>query len=217
RRPSARLRTVITRSPSCSKRGSESSTEAKDTGLTRAAYSLAPRTPLCVPFLDACPARGRAARRRPRFSRAKSRHALRNGACYREEVAMASEDITIEILKNIRDEARETKREFQEKFAAMDQRFDAMDQRFDAMDQRFDAMDQRFDVLEERVDLTSQRLDITNQRLGVVESTLLTLARRQRSMNKLLKATAEVAGVAAAGVSRPDTRPTDLEAAVDRL
>ena len=123
---------------------------------------------------------------------------------------MASEDITIEILKNIRDEARETKREFQEQFAAMDQQFAAMGQ-------RFDAMDQRFDTLEERVDLTSQRLDITNDRLGVVESTLLTLARRQRSMNKLLKVTAEAAATAVAGVSRLDVRVTDLEARVGRL
>ena len=54
---------------------------------------------------------------------------------------MASDDITIEILKTIRDEARETKSEFH-------QRFDAMDRRFDVMGQRFDAMDRRFDVLE---------------------------------------------------------------------
>ena len=39
RRPSARLRDVIMRRPSRSKRGSEISTEAKDTGLTRAAYT----------------------------------------------------------------------------------------------------------------------------------------------------------------------------------
>ena len=33
---------------------------------------------------------------------------------------MAGDDITIEILKSIRDEARETKREFQEQFVAID-------------------------------------------------------------------------------------------------
>jgi chromosome segregation ATPase len=99
----------------------------------------------------------------------------------------------------------------------MEERFDAMDRRFDAVDQRFDAVDQRFDTLEECVDLTRQRLDIANDRLGVVESTLLTLARRQRSMNKLLKATADLAGAAAAGGSRLDVRVTDLEARVGRL
>ena len=37
---------------------------------------------------------------------------------------MAGDDITIEILKSIRDEARETKSEFRQRFDAMDQRFD---------------------------------------------------------------------------------------------
>ena len=114
---------------------------------------------------------------------------------------MASDDITIEILKSLRTEMRE-------RFDGVDRRFDAMDQRFDAMDQRFDAVDQRFDTLDERVDLTSQRLDITNERLGVVESTLLTLARRQRITTKYLKAIAE---------ARLDQRVTDLEARVGRL
>jgi len=118
---------------------------------------------------------------------------------------MTSEDITIEILKSIRDEARETKKAFEALFDAMDRRFDAMDGRFDSMDGRFDAMDRRFDTLEERVDLTSQRLDITNERLGVVESTLLTLARRQRATIKYLQG------------ARLDGRVTDLEARVGRL
>jgi len=109
---------------------------------------------------------------------------------------MPGDDITIEILKTIRDEARETRRAFTE---------------------RFDAVDQRFDVLEERVHLTSQRLDITNERLGLVESTLLTLARRQRSMGKVLKASMDAAGAAVAGVSRLDTRVTNLEERVGRL
>jgi chromosome segregation ATPase len=115
---------------------------------------------------------------------------------------MAENDITIEILKTIREEARETKR-------ALEERFDGMDQRFDGMEQRFDGMDQRFDVVEERLALTNQRLDITNERLGVVESTLLTLARRQRSMAKVLKATA-------AQGAPLDGRVTSLEARVGR-
>src|SRR3982751_868270 len=55
RRPRARLATVIIRRPSRSKRGSEISTEAKDTGVTRAAYT----------------ARGRSADTRPRFAPAR--------------------------------------------------------------------------------------------------------------------------------------------------
>jgi hypothetical protein len=93
------------------------------------------------------------------------------------EAAMAGEDITIEIIKAIRDEARQTRAEMREMKVEMDQRFDAVDQ-------RFDGVDQRFDVIEERLALTNQRLDITNERLGVVESTMLTLARRQRTSIK---------------------------------
>jgi hypothetical protein len=106
---------------------------------------------------------------------------------------MAGDDITIEILKGIREDMRE--------------RFGAMDQRFDAMDRRFDAMDQRLDTMEERTELITQRLDITNERLGVVESTLLTLARRQRLTLRYAKSTAV----------RLDGRVTDLEARVGRL
>src|SRR4029077_7912795 len=65
-------------------------------------------------------------------------------ACYREEAAMTTEDLTIEILKALRKEMRE-------RFDGVDKRFDGVDKRFDAMDQRFDSMDHRFDVLEERI------------------------------------------------------------------
>ena len=109
---------------------------------------------------------------------------------------MANEDITLEIIKAIREDVRQTRKE--------------MEQRFEAMDQRFDGMDQRFDTVEERLALTSQRLDITNERLGVVESTMLTLARRQRTSIKALKATVEQG-------ARLDLRVTDLEARVGRL
>src|SRR6266496_3524486 len=200
RRPRARLATVIIRKPSRSKRGSEISTEAKDTGGTRAAYTARGRS------ADTRPTFGRVAAPPPRDHGRNFGTPLANVACYREEAAMAGDDITIEILKEIRAELRGVN----QRFDGMDKRFDGMDKRFDGMDKRFDGMDQRFDTLEERIDLTSQRLDITNERLGVVESTLLTLARRQRTTIKYLKATAEHG-------SGLDTRVTDLEARVGRL
>ena len=49
---------------------------------------------------------------------------------------MGENDITIEILKTIREEARETKRALEERFKGMDQRFDGMDQRFDGVEER---------------------------------------------------------------------------------
>jgi hypothetical protein len=84
-------------------------------------------------------------------------------ACYREEVAMAGSDMTIEILKGMRKEMRE---------------------RFDSVDKRLNGVEKRLDVLDERLDLTVERLDIMNERLDVVESTLLTLARQQRMFMK---------------------------------
>jgi hypothetical protein len=103
---------------------------------------------------------------------------------------MAGSDLTVEILKGIREEMRDMRKTFE--------------LRFDGIDQRFDRIDQRLDTVAERGEITSQRLDITNERLGVVESTLLTLARRQSATLKYVKATAE-------HVSRLDVRLTDLE------
>ena len=92
---------------------------------------------------------------------------------------MASADITIEILKDIRREVRETKKDVE-------------------------SISKRVDSIDERVKLMDQRLDITNERMGVVESTLLTLARRQRTTIKYVKAVAD-------HVLRLDRRVTNLE------
>lgn len=92
---------------------------------------------------------------------------------------MASSDITIEILKDIRREVRETKKDVE-------------------------SISKRVDSIDERVKLMDQRLDITNERMGVVESTLLTLARRQRTTIKYVKAVAD-------HVLRLDRRVTNLE------
>jgi chromosome segregation ATPase len=121
------------------------------------------------------------------------RHAVRNAACYFEEAPMASSDITIEILKDIRREVRENSK-----------RLDSVDKRLGSMDERLESMDKRLDSINERVEIASQRLDITNERLGVVESTLLTLARRQRITSRHAKAAAEY-------LVRLDSRVTALE------
>ena len=65
---------------------------------------------------------------------------------------MAGSDITVEILKDIRDEIRTLRTD----------------------------TNARFDVLTERVDITNERLGVTNARLGVVETTLLDLSEQQR-------------------------------------
>jgi len=99
---------------------------------------------------------------------------------------MADSDLTIEILKDIRREVLDAKA------------------RFDSIDKRFDSIDKRFDSTDKRLELMDQRIDITNERMGVVESTLLTLARRQRTTIKYVKAVAD-------HVLRLDSRVTTLE------
>lgn len=119
---------------------------------------------------------------------------------------MAGSDITIEILKEIRRDVRDNSKRLE----SMDQRLESMDQRLDSLDQRLDSLDQHVDSMDQRLALTDQRIDITNERLGVVESTLLTLARRQRLTLRFVKANAEA-------TARLDGRVTDLEARVTRL
>lgn len=52
---------------------------------------------------------------------------------------MTASDLTVEILREIRDEARQTNR----RLAAVESRLGAMDQRFESMDQRLESIDQR--------------------------------------------------------------------------
>jgi hypothetical protein len=70
-------------------------------------------------------------------------------------------DITVQILRDIRD--------------TMNVRFDAVDKRFDAVDKRFDAVDARFDKLESRVTGVEQRLGAVEGRLIGVESSVTSI------------------------------------------
>src|ERR1022692_3149210 len=95
-------------------------------------------------------------------------------------MSMAGGDITIEILKDIRDEIRGVRGEQVE-----------TNKRLEVVNERLDASIQRLDVIGERLDVTNQRVDVTNQRLDTVESTLLDLAQQQRFVVRYTKATAE--------------------------
>ncbi|HEY1812006.1 MAG TPA: hypothetical protein VGG74_06585 [Kofleriaceae bacterium] len=64
---------------------------------------------------------------------------------------METTDITVQILRDIRDDLRGVS----SRLDRFEQRVDA---RFDAIDRRFDAVDARFDRLELRVDLVDSRL-----------------------------------------------------------
>lgn len=52
---------------------------------------------------------------------------------------MTTSDLTVEILREIRDEARQTNR----RLAAVESRLGSMDQRLESMDDRLESMDQR--------------------------------------------------------------------------
>jgi chromosome segregation ATPase len=54
---------------------------------------------------------------------------------------MEPTDLTIQILKEIRDDARKHAGEVNQRFEKMDQRFEKMDQRFEQQDQRFEAIE----------------------------------------------------------------------------
>jgi len=80
---------------------------------------------------------------------------------------MAGSDITIEILKDIRDEIRGVRTELRDEIRGVRIELGA------------------------RLDVTNQRLDTNNQRLDLVESTLLDLAEQQRFVVRYTKTISE--------------------------
>lgn len=83
-------------------------------------------------------------------------------------------DLTIEILKQIRDEIRVTRAD--------------LSARIDETNARLDQTNARLDQTNSRLDQTNSRLDQTNSRLDRVEETLLELAQQQRFVVKHLRA-----------------------------
>jgi hypothetical protein len=96
-------------------------------------------------------------------------------------MSMASDDITVELLRSIRDEIR-------------------------GVNQRIDVTNQRLDVAIARMDLTNQRLDGTNDRLDVVESTLLDVVAEQRLLLRHTRAISERALELEALVTKVETK-----------
>jgi hypothetical protein len=93
-----------------------------------------------------------------------------------EETSMADSDITIEVLKDIRGELRGIRGEVR----------DIRGEQAET-NRRLAVMEQQLRLVDERVKLGNERLEIGNQRLDVIESTLLTLARRQRTTIRLVR------------------------------
>jgi hypothetical protein len=102
-------------------------------------------------------------------------------------MSMASSDITIEILKDIREATRNT-----------NTRLDSMEA---ALTQRLDGVTRRLDVLTEHVD----------QRLDLVETTLLDLAEQNRFIVRYTRALSERHGDIEPRVSALESRVDKIE------
>ena len=109
---------------------------------------------------------------------------------------MASSDITIEILKDIRDATRTT-----------NLRLDSLES---SVTERLDVVTGRLDVVAERLDIVAARVDVATQRLDMVETTLLDIAQENRFVVRYLRAMSE---------RNEDVEPrvSALESRVDKL
>jgi hypothetical protein len=105
-------------------------------------------------------------------------------------MSMAGSDITVEILKDIRDEIRGGNRRLDTVESTLNQRLGAVESTFN----------HRLGALE----------DTLHQRLGAVESTLLDLAEQQRFVVRYTKAISE-------RDARLEPRVTALEARLEKL
>jgi len=116
-------------------------------------------------------------------------------------MSMASDDITIEILKGIRDEIRGTNKRLD--VVATGLRDEIRELRVDT--------NTRLDRVNERLDITIARVDVTNERLNVVETTLLDVAAQQRFAARYLQAISERQVSLEPRVSHLEARVTKLE------
>jgi len=72
---------------------------------------------------------------------------------------MTTSDLTVEILCEIRDEARQTNR----RLAAVESRLGSMDERLGSMDERLGSMDERLESMDHRLGRTEQGLSDLGQ------------------------------------------------------
>jgi hypothetical protein len=106
-------------------------------------------------------------------------------------MSMADSDITVEILRDIRDELRGVRSEFREELRGVRSEF-------------------RDEIRGLRED-TNQRLEANTQRLDLVETTLLDLAEQQRFVVRYTKAISERGTSLEPRVSALESRVEKLE------
>ena len=109
------------------------------------------------------------------------------------------ESEAVQILREIRDEVRQT-----------NARLDQTNARLDQSNARLDQTVSRLDQTVSRLDQTVSRLDQTDAHLGVIETTVLELAEQQRFAVRHLKSLAE-------RDHRLDENVLDLQRRVERI
>ena len=92
---------------------------------------------------------------------------------------MSDSDLTVVILREIRELAASTKKGLDETNARMDARFDAVDKRFDSVDKRFDAIEQRLTIVERGVQHLSDEMYFVKSHIRHIIDTAIEDLRRR--------------------------------------
>jgi len=77
-----------------------------------------------------------------------------------------TQDITGQILVQIRDEMREMRASFEGRFDALEARLESLDSRVEALVGRIDSIEKRMDVLERRMDALEKRMDAVEKQMA---------------------------------------------------
>jgi len=80
------------------------------------------------------------------------------------------EDLTTQILIQIRDEMRAMHSSFDARFVALEKRMGSVEARFDALEKRMGSLEARMDSLEARMDSLEARMDSLGARIDTLEA-----------------------------------------------
>ncbi|MBX3228751.1 MAG: hypothetical protein KIT84_39940 [Labilithrix sp.] len=108
-------------------------------------------------------------------------------------------DLTVEILKQIRDGVLESKAEIVSLRNELSYRIDATNARLDATNERLDATNERLDATNERLDATNERLESLGAELRAELKDL------KQTVMRVARISHETLGVSLDGSSRMDT------------
>jgi len=99
---------------------------------------------------------------------------------------MEPTDLTVRLLREIRDSIRDQSDRFDRRLEAQDQRFEKMDQRFEKMDQRFEVIETALRDLAQQLVMLSHGIKTALESRAHVDETLGDHARRLTELEKHL-------------------------------